>query len=744
MSITSPEGRCGKAASRNPDKAAHGLQVNPDRPRAGAAAGRPRAVASEPLTRLSDLDEYRKALARFKSGEWDDEQWTAFRLRFGIYGQLQPGVQMVRIKIPGGVLPLRWALAIARANREYCAAGHGNIHVTTRQDMQIYYVSLDDTPSLLADLYDAGLTTREACGNTLRNMNGCQLAGVCPREHVDAGVVAERLALSWLRQPLVQHMPRKFKVSVSGCETDCGSSAIHDLGLVATERDGKKGFTVYGGGGTGGIPVLAVKLLDFATEDDLSIMLEALVRIHQRYSNRVNRNQARLKFLIRRFGEEKFRSLFLEELERLRALPQRPWQPLDWREPEEAPAPTSPGGVVRGHDGRIAVVVNPDLGLLTSDQLEGLAKIGERHGATDLRTTRDQNLVLVGLPQGSRASVVAEVRALGLVIQEHEGDAPDVVACPGTTTCRLGITNSQNFGKEIIGQVRDYEPLPGVTVKVSGCQNGCGLHHVADFGFRGMGKKIEGVNAPHYQIYVGGNQRRDGAIGVNGPIVPARHAPEALKLLMDAYAGERENGESVREWALRLGKDGLGGIVRSALDKTDAGDERIFVDWGEDEKFVTPEAAVAECAAAYAVDELLHDLADDGLIGLDRAILGGNGSEVGLRFGRDACGYAGRRLLLRLGSGGEDLPLDEVVLQIRGAYAGDDQVMEALDSVLAAEASAANGGEVATYREALALWLDTVAERAARPIEEEAFDAAALTDSTGSVMELLRSQGAAQ
>jgi sulfite reductase (NADPH) hemoprotein beta-component len=720
----------GKSRRRGSDGEAFGAEVSG-------------SLEFEPLARASDVEEYRNAHAKYRSGEWDAGRWTAFRLRFGIYGQLQPGVQMIRIKIPGGILPFEWARTVARVNRTYSRGGHGNIHVTTRQDIQLYFVPLDDTPALVEELYNGGLTTREACGNTLRNMNGCQLAGVCPREHVDAGQVAERLAHAWLRHPLVQHMPRKFKVAVSGCETDCSGTGIHDMGLVATEKDGKKGFIVYGGGGTGGVPVAAVKVLDFATEDELSTALEALVRLHQRYSNRVNRNQARIKFLVRRFGEEKFRELFLEEFERLKGLPQRPWQALEWREPQEAPAPTSPGGVVYGHDGGVAVVVNPDLGLLTSEQLEGLADIGERYGSKGVRITRDQNLVLIGLPKGSEDAVVNEVRALGLAVQEEEGDVPDVVSCPGTTTCRLGITNSQNFAKEIIDQVRNYEPLPGVTVKMSGCQNGCGLHHVADFGFRGMGKKIDGRNAPQYQIYVGGNARLNGAIGITGPIVPARYAREALKLLMDGYAAGRQDRESVREWALRLGKDGLKEVVKPVTDKVSSSDASVYVDWGETATFETPEPAQAECAVGIAMDDLLHDLADDGLIAADRAILAGRSRDA-LSSAREGLYQAARRLLVRVGDMAEELSFDEAILKVRAFYGEEANLLGALEDVLAAEKVAMeDGGDVAAHREALAVWLDSVSETVQKPIEDVPVDSAALGDSSGSVMELLRAQGAA-
>lgn len=694
----------------------------------------------EPFARMSDYEEYSAAYRRFKSGEWDGERWTAFRLRFGIYGQLQPGVQMCRLKLPGGIMSFDQARTIAAVNEKF-TGGPKHIHLTTRQDIQLYYVATDDTPEFVRELYEGGVTNREACGNTLRNMNGCMLAGVCPREHVDAGKVAEQIAHMWLRQPLVQHMPRKFKVSVSGCETDCGSSGIHDMGLVATSRDGKKGFILYGGGGTGGIAISAVKLLDFVTEFEVGAALEALVRLHQRYSNRINKNQARIKFLIKRFGEEKFRALFLEEFERVRALPQRPWQPLQWREPSDAPEPTSPGGVVYGHDGRVSIVIQPSLGLLSSAQLFALIDLAENAGAEGFRTTRDQNLIIFGLPKGREDEVAAAVRALDLPVQEHDGDVPDVISCPGTTSCRLGITNSQNFGKEVVDVVRNFEPLPGISVKISGCQNGCGLHHVADFGFRGMGKKIDGENAPHYQIYVGGNPRINGAIGISGPIVPARYAPEALRLFMDSYAEGRRNGESVRDWAVRLGKDGLKAVVKEVMERPKS--DRVFVDWGETRIFHTPEAAQGECAAPFAIDNLLGDLADDGLIGLDRAMLADRPAQ-GLHFGREGLYYAARRLSLRAGAG-QELGFDETIAQVRALYAGDERAAPALERAISAQTAAADGGrDFEAFRERLAELIDLAAELAATPYEAPAFNAAAIGDSNGSVLEMLRGQGAAE
>ncbi len=690
----------------------------------------PGAPTAEPLARVSDLDEFRDALANFRAGAWSDDRFKAFRLRYGVYGQLQPNVQMVRIKVPGGYLPIPWLRAVAEANRRWAGAA---AHITTRQDFQIYYIKLDEAPDLLEHLYSNGLTTREACGNTLRNMTSCQLAGVCPRERVDAAQVAARLAQTWIRNPLVQHMPRKFKTTVSGCETDCGSSHIHDLGLVATEKDGVNGFVVYAGGGTGGLAISAAKVADFVTEFELPAVVEALTRLHQRYSDRKNRNKARIKFLQRRFGADRFRELFAEEFARVRALPQRPWQPLDWRAPTDAPVPETPGGVVSQHDGRVCVVVNTPLGLLSSDQLDALADIAERHGAERALLTREQNIALIGLEADAAEAVVAEVRALGFGVEERPGDVSNVIACPGTTTCGIGITNSQSFGREIVDQVRNYAAKPDVSVNVSGCQNGCGLHHVSDFGFQGMGKKIGGKNAPHYRILLGGHKRINGQIGLRGPIVPARLAKRALGLFLDGYAETKINGESVRDWATRLGTKGLADIVAPLAGEVDPKDEGLFFDWGEDWEYSPPTGRVAECAAAFGADDLWKDLADDGLITLDRAIVVGD-RETALAAGGEALLYSARRMLLRLGVVTDDGDDAAVLVDKVRAQGGDAELLAALEGVVDGESAVRGGGDLVVYREALALLIDTIGEVVEETAPEVRFDVSGLGDFDTSVL----------
>ncbi len=655
------------------------------------------ASQPEPLVRLSDLAEYRQGLDKHLAGEWDDERWTAYRVRFGVYGQKQPGVQMVRIKIPGGILPVAWARTIAQANRRFAV---GDAHFTTRQDIQIYHVPLARSADLLEYLYSNGVTTREACGNTLRNMNACSLAGACPRELVDAGRVAEQLARAWIRNPLVQHMPRKAKFTVSGCATDCGASTIHDLGFIAVEQGGRQGFRVLAGGGLGGQPRPAVEVLPFVTEDELPTVVEAFARLHQKYSNRRDRSLARIKFVVKRFGEEKFVSLFREEFERVKGLPQRPWPGFQWRTAAQAAIARTPVGVVDSHDGSKAVVVSVPLGIVSSAQLERLADIAEQAGARELRITRDQNVALLGVAADKVGLVTAGVRAIGFDVPASAEDVPDVVSCPGTTTCRIGITNSQTFAREALAQANADPAAKGLSLHVSGCQNSCGLHHVADFGLHGMAKKIDGRSAPHYQLHFGGDFRT-GAIGLAGPMIPAKLADRALALLRAAYAPSRALGESVRDWAERLGKAGINEVL-APLDPAQA--EAVFIDWGDADEFAGAPTTRGECAAPFAMDDLYADMADDALISLDRRLAVGQVDEA-RAAGAIAVLFAARRALhAQAIPTDDDTTLEAALASVRGGFGGDADLLAAF-----AAADGARTGELPVLREAVAYLIDTVA-----------------------------------
>jgi sulfite reductase (NADPH) hemoprotein beta-component len=668
--------------------------------------------ASEPLVSLTDLDEYSAGLARRLRGEWDEDKWTGFRTRFGVYGQKQPGVQMLRIKIPGGVVPVEWLPVLAEFNRRFC---QGDVHITTRQDIQTYFVPLERSAEALEFLYTNGLTTREACGNTFRNISACALSGHCPREHVDAGQVAQQLAATWIRDPLVQHMPRKVKVAVSGCATDCSGVTFHDLGFVATLRDGQRGFRVFAAGGLGSQPKPALEVLEFVTEDQLPTVMESLARLHQRYSDRVNRNAARVKFLAKRFGDDKFRELFREEFARLSGLPQRPFKPLAWRKPGEAAVERTPMGVVPQHDGRFAVVGNPVLGNLSSGQLDALAALTAKAGIKRVRLTRDQNLVLPDVAAGHLKDVLRGLKALSIDVPQSAADSTDVVSCPGTTTCRIGITNSPGLARSILAEAETDPTARGISVRISGCQNSCGQHHIGDFGLHGVAKKIDGKPAPHYQIHLGGEARLGAAaemVGIGGPIVPAGLAPLALRLLRHGYACGKRPGEKVRAWAERLGRDG---IERILAPLAETGNQRTYLDWGDAEDFKGAPTLRGECAAPFASDDVLADFADDALIRIDRFLARDRVAEAD-EAGMQALTFAARRLLQRQGQGTTGEEPSPAILAAAEALAPKGAEAAALRVALAAR------GEIVRFRDAVAYYLDSV--RAAFSSSAIAADAA--------------------
>jgi sulfite reductase (ferredoxin) len=672
---------------------------------------------AEPLARVADADGYRDALANFKSGKWDPERWKGFRLRFGIYAQKQADVYMVRTKFPGGRLSFDQARTLAEANRKF---GKSDIHITTRQDIQFYFVTLDGTAGLLDYLYRNGVTTREASGNTLRNVTSCPLAGVCPHEHVDAGAVAQRLSAAWLRHPLVQHMPRKFKAAISGCSFDCGATSIDDLGFIATTKDGRQGFTVLAGGGLGSRPRAALVLSDFVEEEDLPAVQEALARLHHRYSNRKKKMASRIKFLVDRFGEEVFTQAFLKEFEITKQRLQRPWEPLQWRTPtsDETPPPL-PGGRIDQHDGGVGVVVRPDLGMLDSDRLDALADLAEKAGALEFRFTRDQNIVAVGLSKKSVDDFIQAVQGLGFRVgNDDDNAAANLVSCPGTSTCPIGITNSNGLSRDILADKDSFKGLPEVRLRISGCQNSCGQHHVGDIGLHGVAKKIDGVSAPHYRIHLGGEATKAGAIGFEGPLVPALYAKTALKLLLEDYAKNKKESETVRHWANRMGNKHINGLLEAISTGFDRNDPSLFTDQGDDSHFTPPLTAEGECAATAVLGEYLDDQARSERLNIFRAAQTGEFDES-LKAGRLGILWAARRLLLIDGIELADEDAGSAIEEVKNRYAAQPQIVVPLNAVLEREQAAALEGGLDAFAQALLEFIDAIDQavesRAASP-----------------------------
>ncbi len=485
------------------------------------------------LSSLEEIDLYEQTLNAFIEGRMDADRFTSARLQLGVYGQRQEGLHMLRVKLPGGRVTPAQLVALAEVAEGESEQEHVNI--TTRQSIQFHHIPLVRTAQAMRRLAADGLTTREACNNTVRNMTACPLAGVCPREHVDVGTHLGGAVRYFLRNPLAQQLPRKFKIAFSGCEADCAQSLLHDAGVIATMKDGQAGFIIKAAGGLGHKPREAIVVEEFIPERELLFALEALVALHNKYSDRTKRARSRIKFLIDRFGVDGFREKYREELGRTReALSGKPYPHGNWRSSEDVVAPGSgaPRRLFRQHQAGLFVLpISVPLGKLSVVQLRGIANLLQEHDLSDVRTTQDQNLVIVNVPEKKLVSLRAGVVQLGL----HEPVAGDnVVACPGASTCRLGITSSTIVAPKLSGGASD------ISIRVSGCQNGCAQPETGDIGIYGEGKRMHGKLVPHYQMHFGGRGLAGGALGLKGPSVPSVRVGKAIERVQQAFSDSGE------------------------------------------------------------------------------------------------------------------------------------------------------------------------------------------------------------
>lgn len=661
-------------------------------------------ISPEPLVSAEDTKDYVRGLDRYLSGAWPEDRWTAFRVGHGVYGQRQPGLHMIRLKIPGGVLAPRTLRIAAEAIRRF---GQGEAHITTRQDIQIYSVPLEGTAEALAYLHRHGVSTREAGGNTLRNITACPLAGVCPSQRVDAGKVAEALATAWIRHPLSQRLPRKTKIAVSGCAADCAGASFHDLAFIAGEQDGQPGFRVVAGGGLGAQPMVAAPIADFIDADDLPAAVEALMRVHHAHSDRENRARSRFKFAARKLGPKVLREVFAETFADTRRLPQRPWPQFAWRRPAAEIAPPAVEGILPQDDGRYAVVVQPRFGYLTPDQLDGLAQLADRLGVTELRLTYTQAAIFPRVAGGQVEDAAAVAARLGLPVALGTMSLPKVISCAGTSTCPIGITHSRGLAQRLL----DDGVFTDVSVAVSGCHNACGLHHLADIGLHGLAKKIAGRNAPHYQIHLGGNPGRPDGLGVSGPIVPARTAPQAVERIAMAWREGRATSESLGAWAKRLGEAGLDDLLAPLREV--APDESFFVDHGDSAPFKAPATTKGDCAAPVVSTFHLNDLARDALDRMDRCLAVGLWAKA-LEAAQQAVGLAGQRILIADGIEAIDNHIP-VFDRLRPHLRRRPSLLDVLERVETGRQIALVTGDPADYRAVLAEWVARVDAAVAAP-----------------------------
>ncbi|HEY4052108.1 MAG TPA: nitrite/sulfite reductase [Terriglobales bacterium] len=605
-----------------------------------------------------EVDIFETEITLRKQGKLEERLFAETRLRRGAYGQRYdngqrndgqkvqklnfpsgdltkgpntfwdaPGMQ--RIKIPAGGLNAHQLEVMAELAEEY---SDGIAHITTRQDFQLHYVHIDDTGALMRRLAAANITTREACGNSVRNVTACPYAGVCRDEAFDVTPYARALAKFLLGHPDAQSFGRKFKPAFSGCaQHACGLTSLHDLGLIAKTRVNdatgreENGFEMYVGGGLGAVPYQAKLFQDFVAPEELLPMAQAIARVFARHGEKKNRNRARIKFLIQDIGIEKFRELVLSEREIL------PFDPRWTEYIEEAKAEFQESGLKPAVDvpelvlignangsgpelqqwlrsntrpqrqpGYVTVTVALPLGDITANQLRSLADIVRRFTRETIRTTVEQNFVIRWVSKADLPDLHKALNKVGLG-DAGAGALVDITSCPGTDTCKLGISSSRGLAAELRKRVSEKsfvedEAVQKLHIKISGCFNSCGQHHVADLGFYGVSRKIAGYAVPHFQVVLGGEwENNGGSYGLPVVAVPSKNIPRVVERLTESYVAGRNQGETFKEFVKRTGKAALKTMLED-LTKPPAGDRSYFSDWGDPREYTLGDMGEGECA----------------------------------------------------------------------------------------------------------------------------------------------------
>ncbi|MDI1481983.1 nitrite/sulfite reductase [Polyangium sp. y55x31] len=534
------------------------------------------------------LDEYAENIQRFKRGELTPDQFRPLRLGMGVYAQLAHVKHMQRIKVPGGRMTAAQLEAVAEVTERWAL---GLAHVTTRQDIQLHHLEIEETVELQRVLAQADVTTVGACADTVRNVTASHLAGVAPDEVFDVTPHAHAITQYFLFHPHNRKLPRKFKIGLSGSARDHAQIMINDLGLLARVTDAGRGFAVYVAGGLGSTPEIAHLWRDFVPERDVLAACDAVIRVFWRDGERKNRKKARIKFLLRKLGEAEFMKRLDDELAKIKAEEGAKIEAdldryLGEYKTEEAPPP-APGGdaigdaafarwkrtntLVQTQAGYRVVTIKLPLGDITAEQMRRLAALSREYGNGEVRTTNTQNFVMRFVPEGNLVALHRALSQIGLA-EPDAGHITDIVSCPGADYCSLAITKSMGVG----ALVRDHlsesgnraeaddlvQKIGAFDIKISGCPNSCGQHHVADIGMTGlMVKGKDGVERPHYSLRVGGGCGPDAKIGdrLDGR-VPEEETPKVIAAIARHYVAERAEGESFREFVVRKGASEIGRI----------------------------------------------------------------------------------------------------------------------------------------------------------------------------------------
>ena len=614
-----------------------------------------------------EIDVFETQINLRKQGKIEEKLFAETRLRRGVYGQRYDNGQrhdgekaqalnfpcgpltkgpvtvwdapgMMRIKIPFGKISVPQLEVLAELAEEY---SDQILHVTTRQDIQLHFLHIEDAPDLMRRLGAVGITTREACGNSIRNVTACPYAGICSGQAFDVTPYANALTYFLLGHDDAQDFGRKVKIAFSGCEGEsCGLVNFHDMGVVATSRIDNaqrvRGFKFYVGGGLGAVPQNAQLFDEFLPEHELLPTAQAICRVFTRLGEKANRAKARLKFLVKKLGLEEFKRLVIEERGKLR--PDERWSAFlgDLHVTDETPiraAGSVPAGQPPAFDkwrrtnvrpqsqeGYSAVTIALPLGDLTADQARDLANLMTKYTGDTLRATAEQNLVMRWVSNADLPALLADLQSIKLGAG-GAGTISDITSCPGTDTCKLGISSSRSLSAELSKQLADMgDSLPeaarGLHIKASGCFNSCGQHHVADLGFLGVSRNVSGRRVPHFQLVVGGEwQNNGGSYGMAIGAIPSKRVPEAVKRIVAKFEAERRVDESFHTYIGRVGKKEIRTMVEElqAIPSFEQ-DPNFYSDWGDPRVYTIGDMGVGECAGEVV------PLIEVGLAGAEREI----------------------------------------------------------------------------------------------------------------------------
>ncbi len=557
-----------------------------------------------------EIIELEKKIHAFRGGTIDGERFRSLRLARGIYGQRQEGVQMIRIKLPYGKVTSEQLVRITKVSDEYST---GRLHITTRQDIQIHYVSLDRTPELWANLAQDDITLREACGNTVRNITASELAGVDVNEPFDVTPYAHGMFQYLLRNPICQEMGRKFKISFSSSDEDTALSYLHDLGFIPKIVNGERGFKVMLGGGLGSQPIHAELLSDFIPANQIVPTAEGIIRVFDRHGERNKRMKARMKFLIKDIGKEAFLDLVEKEKKAI-AFETYEIDTTGYDEaiPEpllEVPKVTitdiaayeswkASSVIPQKQKGYVAIGIKVLLGDFYTDKARVLADLIKNYAANELRFSLRQNIVIRNVKEENLAFFYQELVKLDMVTLGYNSTA-DITACPGTDTCNLGIASSTGIAEElekvIAAEYPKYKNNLEIEIKISGCMNACGQHNMSAIGFQGMSINSGKLVAPALQVLLGGGRLGNG----NGRFadkvikIPSRRGPDALRFILNDFDANA-NGTSFLNYYEEKGEKYFYEFLKPLADITNL-TEADFVDWGNADNYVKA-VGVGECA----------------------------------------------------------------------------------------------------------------------------------------------------